>query len=238
LTSKTTAQRFRRRASEVLAFAIAASLAAVFALPAYAASHDESQQSAAGGQAVAAQGKGLDIAEGDAPAVSVHDSYSSLRAVPTAEQLAAAYRLADGTIAWPAADDYPLKDSPNVEGMSDRGYGIRTCTDFVAWRLNRDAGSYAAPWLLSWSYLTPTGGDGVQWKYAWDAHGWAESTIPVAGAVAWFGDGMNHVGYVNTVYDNGTILLEDYNTTPYAYDQRVVPASSIPLYLYPPPLPQ
>jgi len=236
LTTTSTARRIRRRASEALAFVAAICLAAVCALPAYAGTRDDPGGTAA--TAAPARGNGLDIAEGDAPSVDLHASYAALSAVPTSEQLAAAYRLADGTIAWPAADDYPLKDDANMGGMSDRGYGIRTCTDFVAWRLNRDAGSYTAPWLLTWSYLTPTGGDGVQWKYAWDAHGWPESTIPVPGAVAWFGDGMNHVGYVNSVYDDGTVLLEDYNTNPYAYDQRVVPASSIPLYLYPPPLPQ
>jgi len=151
--------------------------------------------------------------------------------------MAAAYRLADGRVAWPVADDYPLKTSPNMGGMSSIRYGIRTCTDFVAWRLNRDAGSYGEPWLMDWGYLTPGGGDGVQWKAAWDAHGWAESTIPVPGAVAWFGYGMNHVGYVNSVNDDGTIVLEDYNTIPFTYDVRTVAASSIPLYLYPPPRP-
>ncbi len=235
MTAQSPAQRVRRRASEIIAFAAAVGLVSMLALPAYASVKESPEKENAGGAIVAAQG--LDLAVGEAPALQERDSYTSLKAIPTTEQLAAAYRLANGTVAWPAGDDYPLKDSPNGYGMSSLHYGIRTCTDFVAWRLNRDAGSYGEPWLMDWSYLTPTGGDGVQWKDAWDAHGWATSPVPVAGAVAWFGYGMNHVGYVNAVNDDGTIVLEDYNTTPLAYDQRVVAASSIPLYLYPPPRP-
>ncbi len=190
------AQRLRRRASGVVAFAAAVGLVSMLALPAYAGVHEAPEY--AGGAAIDSA-QGLDIAAGEAPALKERDSYTGIAGQPTAEQMAAAYRLAGGQIVWPAVDDYPFKDDPNVEAQSSMNYSIRTCTDFVAWRLNRDAGSFGAPWLMDWSYLTPNGGDGQQWAAAWLAHGWPTSTIPVAGAVAWFGYGMNHVAYVNSV---------------------------------------
>ncbi|MBO9579024.1 MAG: CHAP domain-containing protein [Microbacteriaceae bacterium] len=226
---------------QALAFAVAVGLVGAFAIPAYAVVQDPAVASSTTERNAPAQlalaGQGIDIAEGEAPVIAERDTLTGLPGQPTAEDLAAAYRLSGGTISWPLGDDYYLKDSPNGYGMSPMGYGIRTCTDFVAWRLNRDAGSFGAPWLMPWGYLTPTGGEASSWAEAWTANGWASSTTPVAGAVAWFGYGANHVAYVNAVNDDGTITIEEYNWTPLTYGSRTVDAASIPLYLYPPPRP-
>lgn len=134
-------------------------------------------------------------------------------------------------------DDYPwFSELSNNQGggSSPLRYFYRECVDFVAWRLNRDAGSTSAPFLYTWSELTPTGGNAYQWKYAWSRHGWPTSTKPIAGAVAWYSYG--HVAYVKSVNGDGTITVEDYNQSGlHVYDQRIVPANDASLYLYPPP---
>lgn len=225
---------------QVVALVAAVGLLGAFALPAYAGIRegaDSAAQQTSDG-VVALGGQGFQLADGEeAPLVAERDAVTGLSADPTPEDLALAYRLAGGQLSWPLGDDYYLKDSGNGYGMSPMGYGIRTCTDFVAWRLNRDAGSFGAPWLMPWGYLTPTGGEASSWAEAWAANGWATSTTPVVGAVAWFGYGANHVAYVQAVNDDGSIVIEEYNWTPLTYGSRTISASSIPLFLYPPPTP-
>ena|GEM_PF-1140416 len=134
-------------------------------------------------------------------------------------------------------DDYPwFSELSNNQGggLSPLNYFYRECVDFVAWRLNRDAGSTTAPFLYDWSYLTPSGGNASQWKYAWKSHGWPTSTTPIAGSVAYFSG--NHVAYVKQVNADGSVLLEEYNyNSDHLYGQRTIAASDADLYLYPPP---
>ncbi|WP_161972371.1 CHAP domain-containing protein [Glaciihabitans arcticus] len=133
-------------------------------------------------------------------------------------------------------DDYPwFSELSNNQGggMSPLNYYYRECVDYVAWKLNVDAGSTKAPFKYTWFDLTPSGGNAYQWKYAWEAHGWATGTTPKAGAVAWFG---YHVGYVKQVNSDGTVLIEEYNhQSDHLYGQRTIPASEVTLYLYAPP---
>ena len=134
-------------------------------------------------------------------------------------------------------DDYPWFSelSANQGGrLSPLNYFYRECVDFVAWRLNRDAGSTKAPFLFDWSVLTPSGGNASQWKYAWRSHGWESSTTPIPGSVAYFTG--NHVAYVKQVNADGTVLLEEYNyDSDHLYGQRTIPATDVELFLYPPP---
>ena len=133
-------------------------------------------------------------------------------------------------------DDYPwyyeLSEDQGA-GLSPLNYYYRQCTDFVAWRLNRDAGAYDAPFKFVWSTLTPTGGNASQWEYAWEQHGWTVSTTPIVGSVAWFG-WSNHVAYVKSVNADGTVTVEEYNYVPNVYSQRTIPAASVESFLYPP----
>jgi len=132
-------------------------------------------------------------------------------------------------------DDYPwFSELSNNQGggLSPLNYYYRECVDFVAWRLNRDAGSTSAPFKWDWHNLTPSGGNAYQWKYAWERHGWKTSTTPQQGAVAWFG---YHVSYVTSVNDDGTVTLEEYNfSSDHLYGKRTIPASEVTLYLYAP----
>jgi surface antigen len=189
---------------------------------------------------------------GNAPAVSLQSltvasdlpgstvARDSLTATTEAElrlQKASAARAArvaqyNASGARAAGDDYPWPLENG--GLSPLNYFYRQCVDFVAWRLNRDAGSTTAPFKYTWSYLTPSGGNASQWKLAWQNHGWPMSTTPVAGSVAWFTG--NHVAYVKTVNGDGTVTIEEYNwNSDRSYHTRTIAASSVPMFLYPPP---
>ena len=133
-------------------------------------------------------------------------------------------------------DDYPWPSAATDDqggGLSPLGYYYRECVDFVAWRLNRDAGSTGGPWKWNWSSMTPNGGNASAWQGNWAAKGWPTSKAPVVGAVAWFT--YNHVAYVQSIPGDGTVVLEEYNWMgSHAYHTRTVPISEVPVYLYPP----
>jgi len=139
-------------------------------------------------------------------------------------------------------DDYPWPNNPTRAeggGLSPLRYYYRECVDFVAYRLNRDAGVTSAPWKYTGATLTPLGGDAKDWKRNWISHGWTVSSTPIAGSVAWWANsssGLGHVAYVQAVNDNGTVSLEEYNwTRKHVYGTRTISAGNPNAYLYPPP---
>jgi surface antigen len=131
-------------------------------------------------------------------------------------------------------DDYPWPDGvANGASLSPQGYYFKECVDFVAWRLNRDAGASATDLRWTWQNLTPGAGSARSWSSAWSSTGRVTSDTPVVGAVAWFT--YNHVAYVQSVPGDGTVVLEEYNWMgSHAYHTRVVPIEDVALYLYPP----
>ncbi|MCD1571142.1 MULTISPECIES: CHAP domain-containing protein [Agromyces] len=130
-------------------------------------------------------------------------------------------------------DDYPWWDQLPDDyggGLSPLRYYYRECVDFVAWRLNRDAGVTSAPWKWDWSNLAS--GSAYAWADAWSAKGWPTSSTPVVGAVAWFP--YNHVAYVQSINGDGSVNIEEYNqNSDHSYHRRTIPAGEA-LYLYPP----
>lgn len=124
--------------------------------------------------------------------------------------------------------------------MSPLRYGYRECVDFVAWRINRDAGvGPDGPWKWDWSSLTPGGGNAIEWKGHWESRGWAVSKTPKTGWVAWWGTSASawgHVAYVQSVNPDGTIVIEEYNYGfGHAYKTRTIAADSVEAFLSPPP---
>ncbi|MDJ0336079.1 MAG: CHAP domain-containing protein [Rhodoglobus sp.] len=224
----------RKHPVSVLAtMAVVGGLFAVAGLPAYAISTPETDgvSAVAAIQSVTVNGESSSVA-------TVRDSYEAT----SAEQIAAATRddvraannakyLLSG--ARELGDDYPWFYELGEEqggGLSELNYYYRQCTDFVAWRINRDAGSYKAPFKWVWSNMTPTGGNASQWKYAWQQHGWPINDTPTVGDVAWFGS-QNHVAYVKTVLDGGYIVIEEYNYVQSSYGQRTILASTVEAFL-------
>ncbi len=180
----------------------------------------------------------------DAPRITTQDSFSGQsledvqateRAAETAarEAQAAVYRAAYAATPRQPGDDYPYRGGV---GMSPLRYGEGQCTDFVAWRLNRDVGAQpGGPYPMDWSYLTPGGGDAFQWLGQWERHGWPVSSTPVVGSVAYWNHG-DHVGYVAAVNADGSIVVEDYNGSGNEqYGSHVLTSYGYLLFLYPPP---
>lgn len=119
---------------------------------------------------------------------------------------------------YPITDDYPYKGHYN-DGTSPLGYEYGNCTDFVAWRVNRDAGVTAAPWKYKWAQLTPLGGNGGQWGLSGNLPGWNVTTTPSAGDIISIPAGVailgasggqyGHVGYIAQV-SGSSVLIENY----------------------------
>lgn len=159
------------------------------------------------------------------------ETHEQFQARKRAAQIATARAGAYRTVGPQAeGDDYPYRTSGG--GLSSLGYVTRQCTDFVAWRLNRDRGT-TDPYSLVWANMTPGRGSAVNWPSAWNANGWQTSNTPINGAVAYKG---NHVAYVKSVNGDGTVTVEEYNWGGSAsYNIRTVSAGDFSLYLYPPP---
>ncbi len=239
---------------------VAATLVAIpglfmtMALPAYAlAPNGEIAGGASAAHILTTDGaQDLDVASSAARVTVARDGFSATteeelttRALE-AERAAAAERAAEAAAASPGSwavrgpraegDDYPWPYEATDNqggGLSPLGYYYRECVDFVAWRLNRDAGASAGNWIWTWKTMTPNGGNASAWASAWESHGWATSNEPVVGAVAWFNG--NHVAYVQSVPGDGTVVLEEYNWgNDHAYHTRTIPSGEVALFLYPP----
>ncbi|WP_350349326.1 CHAP domain-containing protein [Agromyces sp. G08B096] len=172
------------------------------------------------------------------------DAYSVRTKAEIDEEAAAAERSAaaslvnrPGAYYTPAqqaeGDDYPWwNETPDDYGggLSPLRYYFRECVDFVAWRMNRDAGVTSPPWKWDWSNLAS--GSAYAWADEWVSRGRATSSEPIVGSVAWFP--YNHVAYVQAVNGDGTVTIEEYNqNSDHSYHVRTIPASSA-IYLYPP----
>ncbi len=226
---------WRRRLSSAGVMAVVVGFAATATIPAFA------EQSRLTGELEPLAGQKLEVTAPEADASAfVRDGYGTtsaadlraLYAQAIRDQNLAAY-VASG--AREMGDDYPwpeMLSRPQGGGLSPLNYYYRECVDFVAWRLNRDAGSTSAPFRWTWTNLAQ--GSAYSWKRAWENHGWATGPTPRPGAVAWF-PGGNHVAYVSAILDDGSVLLEEYNyAVDHGYGQRVIQPGDA-YYLYVPP---
>ncbi|MEO8528687.1 MAG: CHAP domain-containing protein [Pseudolysinimonas sp.] len=226
----------RRKLSTAGVMTVIFGLFATLALPAFADQGAPTQKNAEplAGQALDVTARTTDTT------TSIRDTYGVTNAADLRKVYAEALRarnlqayLESGARAL--GDDYPYPDAISIDqggGLSPFNYYYRECVDFVAWRMNRDAGVTTAPWKWVWTNLAQ--GSARYWKTAWLNNGWATGTTPEVGAVAWL-PGGNHVAYVSGILPDGTVLLEEYNwNRTHVYGQRIVPASSY-YYLYAPP---
>lgn len=227
--------RWRRRLSSAGVMAVVVGLFASLTLPAFA------DQDVLAPNAEPLPGQELEITAATTDdSTLIRDSYDTtsaadlrkLYAEALREQNLAAY-LASG--AREMGDDYPWPDQLTEDqggSLSPFNYYYRECVDFVAWRLNKDAGVTSAPWKWVWSNLAQ--GSAWKWKNEWIRRGWATGPTPQVGAVAWY-PGGNHVAYVSGIMPDGSVAIEEYNwNRTHQYSQRIIPAGSV-YYLYAPP---
>lgn len=133
--------------------------------------------------------------------------------------------VAAGSVAAPV-DDYPYASMtdgrPGMGAATPLGNAAGQCVDFIYWRMNRDAGFAAVPWQWDrYDVVSGGAGAGDAWKLAsvvWPQQwGIQPASAPQPGWIAAFppyrgGAGsVGHVGYVQAVLPDGSIVLEDYN---------------------------
>jgi surface antigen len=238
VTPRATVEKAKRKnpLSVLATMAVVGGMFAVAGLPAYAMNSPELAHS----EKTSLVAQSLNVSDDAALAATTRDAFHATTPEQLAQANEDALRAANNAAynssgAREMGDDYPwayeLTDDQGG-GLSPLNYYFRECVDFVAWRINRDQGYYAAPFKWVWSNLTPYGGNGGQWQYNWESLGRTISATPIVGAVAYTGG--NHVAYVKSVNADGTVTLEEYNYVPGMYSQRTIPASSVTSFLYPP----
>ena len=129
-----------------------------------------------------------------------------------------------GVVAEGMGNDYPYKDREYNTINWATGYYFGNCTDFVIWRVNRDAGVLHEPWTYNNYNTTPGGGHGYQWALPTALPGWVETDKPSPGDIISFQPGsqggrwsaeFGHVAYIGQVLVNGAITVENYGTGEY-----------------------
>ena len=129
-----------------------------------------------------------------------------------------------GVVAEGMGNDYPYKDREYNTANWATGYYFGNCTDFVIWRVNRDAGVLHEPWTYNNHNTTPAGGHGYQWALPTALPGWVTTDKPSPGDIISFQPGsqggrwsaeFGHVAYIGQVLVNGSITVENYGTNEY-----------------------
>lgn len=129
-----------------------------------------------------------------------------------------------GVVAEGMGNDYPYKDREYNTANWATGYYFGNCTDFVIWRVNRDAGVLHEPWTYNNHNTTPSGGHGYQWALPTALPGWVTTDKPSPGDIISFQPGsqggrwspeFGHVAYIGQVLVNGAITVENYGTNEY-----------------------
>lgn len=131
-------------------------------------------------------------------------------------------------------DDYPYKTA-STSGVDAWNFYNRQCTSFAAHRINQNGTRTGRTFTNMYNGVNF--GDAHTWDDAARATGVAVYTTPAVGRIAQWNGGVNgasslgHVAYVSAVYSDGSILIEEYNTVPYAYGtRRIYPGNKWPSY--------
>lgn len=132
--------------------------------------------------------------------------------------LLAAGALTAGAAAYNTGDDYPQNyKNPDLDTVVDEwNFYNRECTSFVAWCLNSRNG---IPFTNQYGGVGRWG-NAYEWAAAAEQLGYAVDMNPAVGSVFWqdrIGNtGTGHVAWVKAVNGDGTVMIEQYNST-YVY---------------------
>jgi surface antigen len=90
--------------------------------------------------------------------------------------------------------------------LSPRRFAYRNCTDFAAWYLGLNWGSFR---------FSANRGNAADWKAFAGNAGLTVSSTPSVGDIAWWGSsvagGFGHVAIVTAIASNGTVSVAEYN---------------------------
>jgi surface antigen len=132
-------------------------------------------------------------------------------------------------IAAPAAyagtDDYPAKwkSIPRDTTFDSWGEYNRECTSWVAWRLHGHN-----------KFEMPFHANADDWGAKAKKLGYTVNMTPAVGSVAWYDTNTrSHVAWVEAVYPNNTVEIEEYNIGGSGkYDQTTIPTASVSGYIH------
>ena len=129
-------------------------------------------------------------------------------------------------------NDYPANlqtaaPSWNNSVNDGRGFFVRNCTSFVAWRMAKVNG------VNFFNAMTGPNGKAGKWGDAqnWDENAWfigyPVDNNPVVGSIAQKDGGFGHVAWVAAVHGDGNITIEQYNANfDSSYSTARVPAAN------------
>jgi surface antigen len=132
-------------------------------------------------------------------------------------------------IAAPAAyagtDDYPSQWKNRARDTTFDSWGEynRECTSWVAWRLHGHN-----------QFEMPFHANADNWGAKAKKLGYTVNMSPAVGSVAWWDTATrSHVAWVEAVYPNNTVEIEEYNIGGSGkYDQQTIPTSSVSGYIH------
>ena len=110
-------------------------------------------------------------------------------------------------------NDYPWPNA-NPKNSDPYAFFYRECTSFVAWRMNRDAGTTSKPYSFTNFMRGGHWGNAGHWRANASALGYTHNSTPAVGAVAWWpatAKSVGHVAYVDAVNADGSVNVEEYN---------------------------
>ena len=178
---------------------------------------------------------------------------ASPNASPAAAPVSNSCHAGTGTGTTGKGDDYPYKNpvgacawcsNVDADGAVDPWTLYkRECVSFVSWRMNVQMG-----WKEGDEYpFTPAKlgldlfGNAAQWKNTVGSKFTMDNT-PKVGAVAWFDANIHtpstitgdagHVAVVSGVNSDGTVDIEEYNFTPWAYGTRTIPVADVTKFIH------
>lgn len=116
-------------------------------------------------------------------------------------------------------DDYPFQNA-TIDGEDPYGFkvGLRECTSYVAWRMNRDAGTTNPDFPYFFNTMdNKRWGDADNWASNAVALGYTLDTVPQVGDIAQWVNGCGggcvngHVAYVEEVAQDSSVVVSEYN---------------------------
>ena len=127
-------------------------------------------------------------------------------------------KFGPSTAAKSYADDYPYPNAVIDTVNPLWNFYYRECTDFLAWRMNKDTGTTSEPYFFTNGMSGGRWGNAENWDVNAIALGFVVDGSPTAGAIAqWHSSDLNdpsfpgHVAYVEQVNADGTIDVTEYN---------------------------
>ena len=180
----------------------------------------------------------------------------------TANELTAALKFTNATAAWQiqvanpggalsnwlsfevlgskyayVEDDYPFQNA-TIDARDPYEFPFRECTSFMAWRMNRDAGTTNPTYPYFFNKMdSESWGNAGTWNTNALSLGYAVNHVAQVGAIAQWVNGCGgacangHVAYVEQVNQDGSIVVSEYNfpenaTLNHQFNIRTIPASS------------